>query len=60
MSYYNISSENILDLLLEPYKGMEIIIKSLRCKRFYLELDLSNTIGDIKYIIFEKDGIETH
>ena len=32
----------------------------MNCRRYYLELDPRDTIGDIKYKIEEKDGVPSY
>ena len=51
ISDYNIQEESTLDLVLYQHNGMQLFVKTLTGKTITLEVEPSDTIDDVKFMI---------
>lgn len=57
LSDYNIENESLLYLVLRNWTVLQIVVKTLTGKKIPLEVNSSDTIGDIKNMIHQKENI---
>lgn len=57
LSYYGIQNESAIDVVLCPRDGLLIIVKTLSNTSIYLEVQFSDTVGNIKALIHNAVGV---